>query len=98
MAELAAAPPDSLQQENAEGLTLESTLASPVTEEHLLEKIALRSAIDALPDRERETILLRFYKGLTQQQCARILGVSQVQISRLEKRALEKLRGAMSGP
>ena len=98
VAELAAAPPDSLQQENAEGLTLESTLASPVTEEHLLEKIALRSAIDALPDRERETILLRFYKGLTQQQCARILGVSQVQISRLEKRALEKLRGAMSGP
>lgn len=98
MAELAAASPDSLQQENAEGLTLESTLASPVTEEHLLEKIALRSAIDALPDRERETILLRFYKGLTQQQCARILGVSQVQISRLEKRALEKLRGAMSGP
>jgi len=91
-AELAAAPPDSLQQENADGLTLESTLASPVTEEQLLEKIALRAAIDALPEREKETILLRFYKGLTQQQCARILGVSQVQISRLEKRAIEKLR------
>ena len=73
VAELAAAPPDSLQQENAEGLTLESTLASPATEEQMLEKIALRSAIDALPQRERETILLRFYKGLTQQQCAKIL-------------------------
>ena len=95
MAELAAAPPDSLQQENAEGLTLESTLASPVTEEQLLERIALRAAIDALPDKEKETILLRFYKGLTQQQCARILGVSQVQVSRLEKRAIEKLRQEM---
>lgn len=94
-AELAAAPPDSLQQENADGLTLESVLASPVTEEQMLEKIALRSAIGALPEREKETVLLRFYKGLTQQQCARILGVSQVQVSRLEKRAIERLRQEM---
>ena len=90
--EIAAAPPDSLNQENADGLTLESTLASPVTEEQMLERIALRSAIDRLPDQEQKTILLRFYKGLTQQQCARVLGVSQVQVSRLEKRAIEKLR------
>ena len=95
VAELAAAPPDSLQQENADGLTLESTLASPATEESMVERIALRSAIDRLPDREQQTILLRFFKGLTQQQCARILGVSQVQISRLEKRAIEKLREAL---
>jgi len=94
-AELAAAPPDSLSQENADGLTLESTLASPITEEHMLERIALRAAIDRLPDQERQTILLRFYKGLTQQQCAHILGVSQVQVSRLEKRAVEKLRRDM---
>ena len=94
-AELAAAPPDSLNQENADGLTLESTLASPVTEEQMLERIALRSAIDRLPDQEQKTILLRFYKGLTQQQCAKILSVSQVQVSRLEKRALEKLRKDM---
>ena len=92
VAELAAAPPDSLQQENADGLTLESTLASPVTEESMVERIALRAAIDRLPDGERQTILLRFFKGMTQQQCARILGVSQVQVSRLEKRAIEKLR------
>ncbi|MDE6880659.1 MAG: sigma-70 family RNA polymerase sigma factor [Oscillospiraceae bacterium] len=94
-AELAATPPDSLQQENADGLTLESTLASPLTEDFLVERIALRAAIDALPDQERKTILLRFFKGLTQQQCARILGVSQVQISRLEKRAVERLRQNM---
>ena len=95
VAELAAAPPDSLQQENADGLTLESTLASPTTEGDLLERIALRAAIDQLPEREKKTILLRFYKGLTQQQCAKILAVSQVQVSRLEKRAIEKLREQM---
>ncbi|MBD5151974.1 MAG: sigma-70 family RNA polymerase sigma factor [Oscillibacter sp.] len=95
VAEMAAAPPDSLQQENADGLTLESTLASPTTEGDLLERIALRSAIDQLPEREKKTILLRFYKGLTQQQCAKILAVSQVQVSRLEKRAIEKLREQM---
>ncbi len=94
-AELAAAPLDSLQQENADGLTLESTLDDGSTEEGLLERIALRSAIDELPEQEKLTILLRFYKGLTQQQCARVLGVSQVQVSRLEKRALEKLRRNM---
>lgn len=96
VAELAVAAPDSLQQENADGLTLESTLAdSAATEEALVERIALRSAIHALPEQEQQTILLRFYRGLTQQQCARILGVSQVQVSRLEKRALERLRRDM---
>ena len=96
VAELAAAAPDSLQQENADGLTLESTLAdSTATEESLVERIALRAAIRALPGQEQKTILLRFYKGLTQQQCARTLGVSQVQVSRLEKRALERLRREM---
>ena len=96
-AELATAPPESLQQENADGLTLESTLASPLGEEHLLEHIALRSAIDALPEQEKKTILLRFYKGLTQQQCAKILSVSQVQVSRIEKKAMLHLRERLEG-
>ena len=94
-AELATAAPDSLQQENADGLTLESTLADSVTEENMVEKIALRAAVKNLPEQEEKTILLRFFRGMTQQQCAKILGVSQVQVSRLEKRALEKLRKEM---
>ena len=95
VAELATAPPDSLQQENQDGLTLESTLADSRTEEHMLEKIALRAAIDHLPEQEKMTILLRFFKGMTQQQCARVLQVSQVQVSRLERRALAKLKGEL---
>jgi len=94
-AELATAVPDSLQQENADGLTLESTLADSGNEESMVEKIALHAAVRNLPEQEGKTILLRFFRGMTQQQCAKVLGVSQVQISRLEKRALEKLRKEM---
>ena len=91
-AELACAPPESLQQEVGEGLTLESTLKDGESEEGMVEKIALRSAVEALPESEKKTILLRFFKGLTQAQTARILSVSQVQVSRLERRALDRLR------
>ena len=94
--ELATAVPDSLQQENADGLTLESTLADGETEDGMVEKIALRAAISHLPEQEAQTILLRFFRGMTQQQCAKVLGVSQVQVSRLEKRAIERLRREMS--
>jgi RNA polymerase sporulation-specific sigma factor len=90
--ELALSPPESLQQETAEGLTLESLLGTESPEEHLLEGIALRSAIDQLPHKEKMTILLRYFKGLTQAQTARILGISQVQVSRLERRSLDQLR------
>ena len=93
--ELATAAPDSLQQENAEGLALETTLADSSTEESMVEKIALRAAVSHLPQQEAQTILLRFFRGMTQQQCAKILGVSQVQVSRLEKRAIERLRREM---
>ena len=91
-AELATAAPESLQQETVEGLTLEATLSGGDTEEAMVERIALRRAIETLPERERMTILLRFYRGLTQTDTARILGVSQVQVSRLERRALDRLR------
>lgn len=90
--ELANGPLESLQQETIDGLTLESTLGTDSPEEGIVEKIALREAIDSLPERERITILLRFFRGMTQEQTARILKVSQVQVSRLERKGLAKLR------
>lgn len=93
--ELAIAPPESLQQETGDGLTLESMLSTDSTEEDLVESISLRAGIEALPERERMTILLRFFKGLTQEKTAQVLGISQVQVSRLERRALETLRESM---
>ena len=94
--DLATVTPESLQQETAEGLTLESTIGTDGPEDSLVEKIALREAINALPEREKKTILLRFFKGLTQEQTARILQVSQVQISRLERRAVGHLRQTLT--
>ena len=92
LSELANGPLESLQQETIDGLTLESTLGTDSPEEGMVEKIALREAIDSLPERERITILLRFFRGMTQEQTARILKVSQVQVSRLERKGLAKLR------
>lgn len=96
--ELANIAPESLQQENAEGLSLESTIGTSGMEEKLIEKIALREAIDALPEQERLVIFLRFFKCLTQQQAAHILQVSQVQVSRLERRGLSHLRKMFDSP
>lgn len=94
-ADIASAAPESFQQEMGDGLTLETLLGTESPEESLIEQLSLRAAIDLLPERERMTILLRFFKALTQEQTARVLGVSQVQVSRLERRALQKLRTAM---
>ena len=67
-------------------------LGTEAPEESMVERIALREAIDRLPEKEKLTILLRFYKGLTQEQVAKVLGVSQVQVSRLERRGIGHLR------
>lgn len=93
--ELAAAQPESLQQETWDGMTLESMLGTDSPEEKMVERLALRSAIAALPEKEKQTVALRYFRGLTQQQTAHVLKVSQVQISRLERRALEHLRQAL---
>lgn len=53
---------------------------------------ALHEALQDLPDRDRQVLSLRYSRDLTQQQVSRIVGVSQVQVSRIEKRAIEKLR------
>ncbi|MBE6963095.1 MAG: sigma-70 family RNA polymerase sigma factor [Ruminococcaceae bacterium] len=90
--DLATEAPESLQQETGDGLTLEGVLGTDAPEESLVERIALREAIDRLPEKEKVTILLRYFKSLTQEQTARVLGVSQVQVSRLERRGLMRLR------
>ncbi len=93
-ADTATAAVASLQSETGEeGLTLEGILAdgSDMAEE-VAERVTLRAAIDALPDRERQVVVLRYYRNFTQDQTARVLSVSQVQVSRIERKAMEKLR------
>lgn len=61
-------------------------------EENWVEEIALREALDRLPERERNIVELRFYKGRTQMEVAEEVGISQAQVSRLEKNALKTMR------
>lgn len=92
-AETATAAVESIQQETGEdGFSLENILSDTETEEVLLERIALRQGISKLPEREALVIKLRYFHGLTQQRVAKVLDVSQVQVSRIEKKALSHLR------
>lgn len=93
VAETATASTDSLQREmGEEGLTLEGVLGDFLQEEKMLEQLSLKEAVDRLPERERLVIRLRYFRGMTQDSAAKVLKVSQVQISRIEKRAIELLR------
>ena len=95
-AETATGTADSINRESGEdGFTLELVLGDFGAEEKMVEHVALRAAIEKLPSRERQVIALRYYHGMTQQNCARVMHVSQVQISRLERRAIDFLRENM---
>lgn len=62
-------------------------------EEKWVQDIALQEALNRLPDRERNIVELRFFKGRTQMEVANEVGISQAQVSRLEKNALKSMRG-----
>ncbi len=97
MAEAATAATESIQRETGEeGFTLEDILSDTESEEVMVEKISLRQAIERLPERERTVIQLRYFHGLTQQRVSTVLSVSQVQVSRIEKKALLALQELLS--
>ena len=96
LAETATASTESIQRETGEeGFSLEDVLTDTESEEKLVEKISLRQAIEKLPDRERMVVQLRYFHGLTQDRVSKVLDVSQVQVSRIEKKALQQLRVMM---
>ncbi len=65
------------------------------TDESWLDKIALKDAVDKLPEREKRILALRFFQGKTQMEVSTEVGISQAQVSRLEKSALEQIRRGM---
>ncbi len=93
MAETATAATESIQRETGEeGFSLEHILTDTESEEKMVERIALNQAIAKLPEREAMVIRLRYFHALTQQRVAKVLEVSQVQVSRIEKKALNHLK------
>lgn len=93
LAETATAATESIQEQmGTDGFTLESVLTDTESEDNLLDRMALRQAIDNLPEREAMVVKLRYFHGLTQDRVSKVLCVSQVQVSRIEKKALAHLR------
>jgi len=95
-AETATGTAESIQKRSGEdGLALEDVLTDGGMEDSIVERIALKEAIACLNEREQMVIKLRYFHGLTQDKTSKILGVSQVQISRIEKKALTTLRSCI---
>ena len=92
-AETATSAAESIQRESGEeGFSLEDVLCTTGIEDAIVERMALREAIARLSERERLVIDLRYFRCLTQEKTARVIGVSQVQVSRIVKKALTALR------
>lgn len=66
-------------------------------QENLLNRIFLEELLGELKSEERRLIYMRYFRDMTQTQVAEVLGISQVQVSRMEKRILEKLRNSHKG-
>ena len=58
----------------------------------MIERMLLKQAIEQLPERERKIVILRYFRDMTQSEVARAIGVSQVQISRIESKIMEKFK------
>jgi len=92
-AETATTATESIQKRiGEEGFALEDVLTTGTMEEEILDRISIQDALIRLPERERTVIHLRYFRGLTQDKTAKIMGVSQVQVSRIEKKALGSMK------
>lgn len=82
----------SLQTDGKEVTLMEKIPEGNNMEEKLTNQLALQQAMDGLTEREKKLITMRYFQNKTQTEIAKVLGVSQVQISRLEKKTLKKMR------
>jgi len=96
IAETATGQTESLNRETGDdGFTLEQVLGDYTQEERMLEHVALKEAISTLDERAKQVISLRFFHGMTQDKAAKVMGVSQVQVSRIERKAINQMREFM---
>lgn len=84
---------EKLYDEGEDGISLIDKMSSNVDETTMLtNKLCIEQLLNNLNEQERQLILLRYYKGKTQTEIAKILGITQVQVSRIEKRTLERMK------
>ena len=92
--------PQSMYQEvygdDGDGVEIVDLVKDPKSDCDYVEKITLLDGVKSLPERERRVIEMRYYQGSTQTEIAKVLCVSQAQVSRLEKGAIERLRECLN--
>lgn len=92
----ASAPPLSLTAYGDDNENAELDVPVESTENSLIDRLALRQCLERLPNDDQTLIILRYFRNKTQSQTAELLGLSQVQVSRKERKILEKLRLQMT--
>ena len=84
---------EQIYEENGDGMTLLDKIGNQIDEASAItNKICIEQIIKDLKEQEREVILLRYYKGKTQTEIAKILGITQVQVSRIERKTLQLMK------
>ncbi len=78
-------------------VALVDRLPAKDTQEDMIDRMLLKNAIDGLPEREKKIVFLRYFRDMTQSEVAREIGVSQVQVSRIESRLIEQFKKALEG-
>ncbi|MBQ1453223.1 MAG: sigma-70 family RNA polymerase sigma factor [Ruminococcus sp.] len=89
------AAPISLTEENEDG-TRQIDIPTEPPDEEIAERLSLRKVLSELEERDRKLIYLRYFKNLTQTQTAKVLGMTQVQVSRREKKILSGMKEKLS--
>ena len=88
---------EELYQDDGDAIYVIDQLASREDDTKFLEHLALGEVLERLPEREKRILHLRFFGDQTQTEVAKRIGISQVQVSRLERSALKKVREMLSG-
>lgn len=83
-------------EKDDDGLSLEDKLCSKENQDDYIERVVLREVIDSFDERDKKIIFLRYYRDKTQSEIAKELGVSQVQVSRLEAKILDRLKNELA--
>ncbi|MCT8977197.1 RNA polymerase sporulation sigma factor SigF [Clostridium sp. CX1] len=85
------------QDDGAPVLLIDKLSENPQEDSDMIDRIALKEALKSLDVKSRQIIMLRYFKDKTQIQVAKMLGISQVQVSRIEKKVLKIMRETLSG-
>lgn len=81
------------ESNDGDGISIEDKISTGIDEQNMIiNKVAILDLLEKLDDKEKQVILLRYYRGKTQNEVSKIMNVNQVQVSRIERKALDKMR------